>query len=122
MAEQEKREKREKERSAGETDGAQRDRQNPDTGEHRLNLAAVYVSDAQHNRNIVFDTTPQAVRLYLLYNHWLLRVCVYVFIMMDLALALFEEPALIPLPLWTANKIAMKMYNVHDEHHEGQRS
>ncbi|KAI5618662.1 two pore channel 3, partial [Silurus asotus] len=65
-----------------------------------LNLAAVYVSDAQHNRNIYFDTTPQAVRLYLLYNHWLLRVCVYIFIMMDLALAIFEEPALIPLPLW----------------------
>ncbi|XP_053473310.1 two pore segment channel 3 [Ictalurus furcatus] len=100
MAEQEKGEKIE-------TDGVQRDRQNPDTGEHRLNLAAVYVSDAQHNRNIIFDTTPQAVRLYLLYNHWLLRVCVYVFIMMDLALALFEEPALIPLPLWTTSVIEL---------------
>ncbi|GAA6079665.1 two pore segment channel 3 isoform X1, partial [Tachysurus ichikawai] len=93
----------EKERTSRE----RRDRTHTDTGEHRLNLAAVYVSDAQHNRNIMFDTTPQAVRLYLLYNHWLLRVCVYVFIMVDLALALFEEPALIPLPLWATSVIEL---------------
>lgn len=27
-----------------------------------LYLASVYVSDAQYNRNIFFDTSPQAVR------------------------------------------------------------
>ncbi|KAM9495023.1 two pore segment channel 3 [Clarias gariepinus] len=100
MAEQKREQKREE--REGEREG-----EDPDTGEHRLNLAAVYVSDAQHNRNIVFETTPQAVRLYQLYNHWLLRVCVYVFIIMDLALALFEEPALIPLPLWTTSVIEL---------------
>lgn len=104
MAEQEK---QEKSQDNGVMDGAQSEKDNPDTGEHRLNLAAVYVSDAQHNRNIIFNTTPQAVRLYLLYNHWMLRVCVYVFIVMDLALALFEDPAVIPLPLWATSVIEL---------------
>lgn len=27
-----------------------------------FDLAAIYVSDAQYNRNIFFDTSPQAVR------------------------------------------------------------
>ncbi|XP_067355597.1 two pore segment channel 3 isoform X2 [Channa argus] len=65
-----------------------------------FDLAALYVSDAQYNRNIFFDTSPQAVRLYLLYNHWLPRVFLYFFILVDLALALFEEPAVVPLPFW----------------------
>ncbi|KAM4603839.1 two pore segment channel 3 [Polymixia lowei] len=70
------------------------------TTKEDLDLAAVYVSDAQYNRNIFFDTTPQAVRLYLLYNHWALQVLLYVFILVDLSLALFEEPAVRPLPIW----------------------
>ncbi|TWW59204.1 Two pore calcium channel protein 1 [Takifugu flavidus] len=65
-----------------------------------LYLASVFVSDAQYNRNIYFDTSPQAVRLYLLYNHWLPQVLLYIFIILDLSLALFEEPAVIPLPSW----------------------
>ncbi|KAK2817555.1 hypothetical protein Q5P01_025746 [Channa striata] len=65
-----------------------------------FDLAALYVSDAQYNRNIFFDTSPQAVRLYLLYNHWLPRVLLYFFILVDLCLALFEEPAVVLLPLW----------------------
>ncbi|XP_062845823.1 two pore segment channel 3 [Trichomycterus rosablanca] len=97
----------EKPKDNGVVEGTQPDRNNPVTMEHRLNLAAVYVSDAQHNRNIIFDTTPQAVRLYQLYNHWLLRVGVYVFIMVYLALALFEDPALIPLPLWATSVIEL---------------
>ncbi|KAM6972478.1 two pore segment channel 3 [Aplochiton taeniatus] len=65
-----------------------------------LNLAAVYVSDAQYSRNIFFDTTPQAVRLYLIYNHWALQVLVYVLILVLLSLALFEDPAVLLLPIW----------------------
>lgn len=65
-----------------------------------LELAAVYVSDAQYNRNIVFDTSPQGVRLYMLYNHWGLLALVYLLIIANLALALFEDPALFPLPIW----------------------
>uniref|UniRef100_A0A7N8X8S9 Two pore segment channel 3 n=1 Tax=Mastacembelus armatus TaxID=205130 RepID=A0A7N8X8S9_9TELE len=65
-----------------------------------FDLAAIYVSDAQYNRNIYFDTSPQAVSLYLLYNHWLPRVLVYFFILVDMSLAVFEEPAVLPLPTW----------------------
>uniref|UniRef100_A0A8C9U110 Two pore segment channel 3 n=1 Tax=Scleropages formosus TaxID=113540 RepID=A0A8C9U110_SCLFO len=68
--------------------------------ECELKLAAVYVSDAQYNRNVFFNTSPQCVRLYMLYNHWSLQFLVYVFIFVDLALALFEDPAFVPLPLW----------------------
>uniref|UniRef100_A0A671VQH0 Two pore segment channel 3 n=1 Tax=Sparus aurata TaxID=8175 RepID=A0A671VQH0_SPAAU len=65
-----------------------------------FDLASIYVSDAQYNRNIYFDTSPQAVRLYLRYNHWLPQVLLYVFILVDLSLALFEEPAVFALPTW----------------------
>uniref|UniRef100_A0A6Q2WT52 Ion transport domain-containing protein n=1 Tax=Esox lucius TaxID=8010 RepID=A0A6Q2WT52_ESOLU len=75
-------------------------------GEHmNLDLAAVYVSDAQYNRKIVFDTSPQAIRLYLLYNHWGMQFLVYAFIVIDLALAIFEDPAVIPLPIWATTMI-----------------
>ncbi|XP_014844575.1 PREDICTED: two pore calcium channel protein 1-like [Poecilia mexicana] len=65
-----------------------------------FDLATIYVSDAQYNRNIYFDTSPQAVRLYLLYNHWALKVLLYFFILVNLSLAIFEEPALVSLPTW----------------------
>ncbi|XP_037390148.1 two pore segment channel 3 isoform X2 [Pygocentrus nattereri] len=72
-----------------------------------LNLAATFVSDAQYNRNIPFDSSPQAVRLYLLYNHSLLHVLVYIFILVDLSLALFEEPAVVSLPLWATSAMEL---------------
>uniref|UniRef100_A0A8B9K7U0 Two pore calcium channel protein 1-like n=1 Tax=Astyanax mexicanus TaxID=7994 RepID=A0A8B9K7U0_ASTMX len=91
-----------------------RSRRAEDGGENKENLskekfdlAGVYVSDAQYNRNIPFDPSPQAVRLYLLYNHGLLHVLVYVFIMVDLALALFEEPAVVSLPLWATSAMEL---------------
>ncbi|XP_026158771.1 two pore segment channel 3 isoform X1 [Mastacembelus armatus] len=73
---------------------------NPAKTKEDFDLAAIYVSDAQYNRNIYFDTSPQAVSLYLLYNHWLPRVLVYFFILVDMSLAVFEEPAVLPLPTW----------------------
>ncbi|XP_027138515.1 LOW QUALITY PROTEIN: two pore segment channel 3 [Larimichthys crocea] len=77
----------------------------PNGGNHAkskedFDLASIYVSDAQYNRNIFFDTSPQAVRLYLRYNHWLPQVMLYVFILVDLSLALFEEPAVLHVPTW----------------------
>ncbi|KAM9819843.1 two pore segment channel 3 isoform X1 [Syngnathus typhle] len=65
-----------------------------------LELASAYVSDAQYNRNVFFDTSPPAVRLYLLYNRRLAQVLLYFFILLDLSLALWEEPAVVPLPPW----------------------
>ncbi|XP_044045272.1 two pore segment channel 3 isoform X2 [Siniperca chuatsi] len=73
---------------------------NPAKSPQDFDLAAIYVSDAQYNRNIYFDTSPQAVRLYLRYNHWLSQVLLYFFILVDLSLAIFEEPAVLPLPTW----------------------
>ncbi|XP_034856922.1 two pore calcium channel protein 1-like isoform X1 [Mirounga leonina] len=63
-----------------------------------LLLAAAYVSDAQYNRNVPFETSPRAIRLYYFYNHWTMQVVIYFFICVNLSLALFEEPALFPLP------------------------
>ncbi|XP_065595546.1 uncharacterized protein LOC136050543 [Cyrtonyx montezumae] len=63
-----------------------------------LLLAAAFVSDAQYNRNIPFKTSPEAVRLYYLYNHWFMRTATYFFIFLNLSLAVFEEPAVYPLP------------------------
>ncbi|XP_056590898.1 two pore segment channel 3 [Triplophysa dalaica] len=77
----------------------------PDEMTESLNLATVYVSDAQYNRNIFFDTSPQAVRLYLLYNHWIMQMLVYVFIITNLALALLEDPAVVPVPIWATSTI-----------------
>ncbi|KAB1256904.1 Two pore calcium channel protein 1 [Camelus dromedarius] len=68
------------------------------TEDQDLLLAAAYVSDAQYNRNVPFETSPQAIRLYYFYNHWAMQAATYFFICVDLSLALFEEPALFPLP------------------------
>uniref|UniRef100_A0A452F315 Ion transport domain-containing protein n=1 Tax=Capra hircus TaxID=9925 RepID=A0A452F315_CAPHI len=70
----------------------------PGLEDRELLLAAAYVSDAQYNRNVQFETSPQAIRLYHFYNHWTMRAATYFFIWVDLALALFEEPAVFPLP------------------------
>uniref|UniRef100_A0A8C5BAM0 Two pore segment channel 3 n=1 Tax=Gadus morhua TaxID=8049 RepID=A0A8C5BAM0_GADMO len=77
-----------------------------------LELAAVYVSDAQHNRNIFFETQPQAVRLYLLYNHWLLVVLLYFFIIVNLLLAVVEQPALLPVPTWASMLVELVCLSV----------
>ncbi|KAM4770911.1 uncharacterized protein WCC33_002687 [Rhinophrynus dorsalis] len=66
--------------------------------EKNLLLAAAYVYDAQYNRNIPFETSPQAVRLYYFYNHWIMQLATYFFIAVDLLLAVFEEPTFYPLP------------------------
>lgn len=66
--------------------------------QEKLLLAAAYVYDAQYNRNIPFETSPEAVRLYYFYNHWVMQVATYICITVDLALAIFEEPAVYPLP------------------------
>lgn len=41
---------------------------------------------------------PSFCRLYYLYNHWIMRTATYFFIFLDLSLAVFEEPAVYPLP------------------------
>uniref|UniRef100_A0A8C3YLG5 Ion transport domain-containing protein n=1 Tax=Catagonus wagneri TaxID=51154 RepID=A0A8C3YLG5_9CETA len=77
-----------------------------------LLLAAAYVSDAQYNRNVPFETSPQAIRLYYFYNHWTMRTVTYFFICVDLALALFEEPAWLPLPFLVTSTAEMLCLSV----------
>ncbi|XP_021553273.1 two pore calcium channel protein 1-like [Neomonachus schauinslandi] len=86
---------------AGRAAGVRRLRPQPSEeppAQEDLLLAAAYVSDAQYNRNVPFETSPRAIRLYYFYNHWTMQVAIYFFICVDLSLALFEEPALFPLP------------------------
>ncbi|ETE60402.1 Two pore calcium channel protein 1, partial [Ophiophagus hannah] len=73
--------------------------------EESLLLAAAYVYDAQYNRNIPFETSPKTIRLYYLYNHWAMQAGTYFFIFVVLALALFEEPAVYPLPFLVNSSI-----------------
>uniref|UniRef100_A0A4W3IWH7 Two pore segment channel 3 n=1 Tax=Callorhinchus milii TaxID=7868 RepID=A0A4W3IWH7_CALMI len=68
----------------------------------QLELAASYVSDAQYNRNIHFETSSQAIRLHKIYNHWAAQRVIYLFVLVDLLLALFEEPAVYLLPIWVS--------------------
>ncbi|XP_062979982.1 two pore calcium channel protein 1-like [Elgaria multicarinata webbii] len=76
-----------------------------DSAKEGLLLAAAYVYDAQYNRNIPFKTSPQAVRLYYLYNHRAMQAATYFFIFVDLALAVFEEPAVYPFPFLVTSLI-----------------
>lgn len=56
-------------------------------------LSAVDLLLLVYNRLCVF-----LFRLYYFYNHWTMQAATYFFICIDLSLALFEEPALFPLP------------------------
>ncbi|XP_066272706.1 two pore calcium channel protein 1-like [Branchiostoma lanceolatum] len=58
-----------------------------------LYLAATYIRDARYGRNGQFETDDNSVRLYNLYNHWLPKGVAYFFILLLLALAIFEKPA-----------------------------
>ncbi|XP_078068430.1 two pore segment channel 3 [Mustelus asterias] len=73
--------------------------------DEQLQLAAAYVSDAQYNRNIHFETSPQAIRFYKLYNHWSTQGITYFFVLVDLLLALFEDPAVYLLPIWITSTV-----------------
>ncbi|XP_048452816.1 two pore segment channel 3 isoform X2 [Rhincodon typus] len=87
----------------------------PTVDDEQFQLAAAYVSDAQYNRNIQFETSPQAIRFYKLYNHWSTQGITYFFILVDLFLGLFEDPAVYLLPIWvtsTVEFICLLMFTV----------
>ncbi|XP_071501012.1 two pore calcium channel protein 1-like [Diadema antillarum] len=60
--------------------------------EEELLLAATYVNDAKHGRNFKFSTDMKRLRLYKLYNMPIFKWVLYFFILLNLALALFEDP------------------------------
>ncbi|XP_046575714.1 LOW QUALITY PROTEIN: two pore calcium channel protein 1-like [Haliotis rubra] len=67
--------------------------------EEKLLLAATLVLDAKRGRNMEFKNGHDHVKAYILYHKFYLRWLLYFFIIIDLALALVEHPA---VPGWLA--------------------
>lgn len=61
--------------------------------EEDLVLATTLVIDAKSGRNFQYKTEANYVKFYNLYHSWVLRWLLYLFIAIDLALAMFEKPA-----------------------------
>ncbi|CAC5394143.1 TPCN3 [Mytilus coruscus] len=61
--------------------------------EEDLVLATTLVIDAKSGRNFQYKTDAKYVKFYNLYHSWILRWLLYLFIAIDLALAMFEKPA-----------------------------
>ncbi|CAH1791470.1 unnamed protein product [Owenia fusiformis] len=67
-----------------------------------LALAAAFIQDAVNGRNMDIKTDQKTISLYEIYNHWLLQIGLFIFIWLNLALALFEKPAVdgLEMPYW----------------------
>lgn len=61
--------------------------------ENDLLLAATLIKDADSGRNFTYKTEPKYVRSYIIYHKWYLRWALYVCILLNLSMALFETPA-----------------------------
>ncbi|KAK7476229.1 hypothetical protein BaRGS_00032505 [Batillaria attramentaria] len=74
----------------------------PPLDQRSLLLAATLVLDAKSGRNLTFRTEEEYIRSYINYHKVYLRYGLYFFILLDLALALFEKPALpgASVPYW----------------------
>ncbi|XP_041468434.1 two pore calcium channel protein 1-like [Lytechinus variegatus] len=69
-----------------------------------LLLAATYIKDAKYGRNFKFKTSEKHLRYYHLYNMPIFSWVLYLFIILNLSLAIFEEPAVgnLALPYWAS--------------------
>ncbi|EMP32656.1 Two pore calcium channel protein 1 [Chelonia mydas] len=68
----------------------------PDMYQYKPIVPNSYISSVYaHNQKSTF---MQEQRLYYLYNHWTMQAATYFFIFVDLFLAVFEDPAVYPLP------------------------
>ncbi|KAG1662877.1 Two pore calcium channel protein 1 [Nymphon striatum] len=67
-----------------------------------LLVAATLVNDAKFGRHTDFVLTESCARLYIMFHHWVLKNLLYFFVLVNLALALFEKPAVpgLELPYW----------------------
>ncbi|EDO33014.1 predicted protein, partial [Nematostella vectensis] len=67
-----------------------------------LLLAGILVAEARKGGNGYFQTTHRELELYKLYNKPILQFIIYVFVWVNLSLALFEEPAVkgLAIPYW----------------------
>uniref|UniRef100_A0A8C4WR07 Two pore segment channel 3 n=1 Tax=Eptatretus burgeri TaxID=7764 RepID=A0A8C4WR07_EPTBU len=76
----------------------------PGTQDQGFQLAAAYVSDAQYARNIPFQTGENAIWCYHFYTKWVTKFPMYLFLVLDMALALVESPAIpgMEWPFWAS--------------------
>ncbi|KAH7972504.1 hypothetical protein HPB52_012730 [Rhipicephalus sanguineus] len=85
-------------------DAVVRDRilQDKKTDVDDLILASALVRDAMESYHSDFKMTEKAVRIYNIYHHWGLQLVLYIFILINHLLAVFERPAVhgCELPLW----------------------
>ncbi|XP_064622420.1 uncharacterized protein LOC135484707 [Lineus longissimus] len=67
-----------------------------------LLLAATLIQDAMNGRNMDYKTDPRSIRSYVMYNSLVMRCLLYAAILLLLALALFEKPAVngLEAPYW----------------------
>ncbi|XP_012942639.1 two pore calcium channel protein 1 [Aplysia californica] len=74
----------------------------PPLDEESLLLASTLVLDAKRGRNLEYILGNKYVKSYIFYNEPFLRWILYVFIALDLTLAIFEEPAVpnASIPYW----------------------
>ncbi|XP_077522773.1 uncharacterized protein LOC144133504 isoform X2 [Amblyomma americanum] len=70
--------------------------------ERDLVIASALVRDAMESYHSDFQMTEKAVRIYNVYHHWGLQSVLYIFILLNHLLAVFERPAVhgCELPLW----------------------
>lgn len=70
--------------------------------ERDLIIASALVRDAMDSYHSDFQMTEKAVRIYNAYHHWSLQTVLYIFIMINHLLAVFERPAVhgCELPIW----------------------
>ncbi|XP_075555699.1 uncharacterized protein LOC142588108 isoform X3 [Dermacentor variabilis] len=70
--------------------------------ERDLILASALVRDAMESYHSDFKMTEKAVRIYNIYHHWGLQLVLYIFILINHLLAVFERPAVhgCELPIW----------------------
>lgn len=69
-------------------------------------MAATLVADAKAGIHSEFEMNEKSVRLYVIYHHRGLRYLLFLFIILNHLLAVFEKPSVVgfELPYWVKNK------------------
>lgn len=94
-----------------------------------LNLAATLVHDAMEGQTVAFKSHPKYVRSYQIYKSWPLTYLLYIFIVVDHSLVIFEKPAIHDLALpysvtMTAELLCLMYYiarTCHQLHWRGKQ-
>ncbi|XP_028398587.1 two pore calcium channel protein 1-like [Dendronephthya gigantea] len=66
----------------------------------KLEMAATLINEARYGRHGIFKLTPKEVRLYNSYYTFKINYLIHALVCLNLALAIFEKPAVYDLPYW----------------------